>query len=320
MRVPGKKTFQRFVRPLVVTARPGGLILGYHRIADDSWDPLGICVSPANFRQQLDILTDLFMPVSLSKLVETLNEGKDVKNMVALTFDDGYKDFIDNALPELNRSNLPATVFISSGFIGRTYWWDEVAQHFNPEERESSKPVISSGKDANHAARKVQDLCRKLSTSNESLRTESIEALRRSGKSNDARANLPGTMSADDLAMLARLPNIEIGSHAVNHPVLDSLDVAQQRQEITQSKQQIEKITGLQNVRGFSYPNGSGTERSRCEVAEAGYQYACCSQQDVVRDGVDLLRLPRVWAPNAGRNEFRKWLKSWRGFRKVTRT
>lgn len=329
MRVPGKKILQKIVRPIATTIRPGGLILGYHRIADEAWDPLGICVSPANFRQQLEALTELFTPVSLRTLVSNLNDGRDVRDMVALTFDDGYRDFIDNALPELERMSIPATVFIATRFIGKHYWWDEIARHFQPGNQASSRPAHSLGdgtdrhsssdRNGKHgAALAAQRLSRELSRSDESEREHAIEELHREGKDSRDREKLPGTMSAEEIHVLSDLDNIEIGSHTVTHPVLADLDIVRQRREIAQSKYEIEEIIGSKRVKAFSYPNGSCSEQTRREVAKAGYDYACGSQQDVVRKDVDIYFLPRVWVPNSGYREFRNWITVWRGLRRRT--
>lgn len=326
MRIPGKKSLQRLVRPFVTTLRPGGLILGYHRIADVSWDPLGLCIHPARFRQQLEALIELCTPVSLQTLVASLRQERSVKDMVALTFDDGYRDFIDNARPELDRLGIPVTVFIATGFIGQTYWWDEIACYFRPDKQTSSEltlrwddhgstRVFSRLTSERGAARATRDLCRDLSMCNEAERALIMKQLRHFEAIRSDPETLPGTMSANELRKLAALPNIEIGSHTVTHPLLASLAAAQQRQEIELSRRHIQDATGTQNVPGLSYPNGSCSEQTCRQVAEAGYEYACTSQQDVVRKGTDLYQLPRLWAPDADHRRFRTWLSSWRGIR-----
>ncbi|MFQ5983669.1 MAG: polysaccharide deacetylase family protein, partial [Woeseiaceae bacterium] len=65
--------------------------------------------------------------------------------MVALTFDDGYRDFIENAAPELNRLGMPATVFIATALMDQTYWWDEVAYFLRPVKQTSSELMLHCG-------------------------------------------------------------------------------------------------------------------------------------------------------------------------------
>jgi peptidoglycan/xylan/chitin deacetylase (PgdA/CDA1 family) len=308
------------------TLRPGGLILGYHRIAHTSWDPLGLCVHPAHFRQHLEVLLDLCTPVSLQTLVATLRENKNVTDMVALTFDDGYRDFFDNARPELDRLGVPATVFIPTGFIGRTFWWDEVACLLGPQQQSSPElklrwhgpgaTRVYSGLTSEHgAARAAQELCRDLSLCSAAAREDIVEQLRDHARPASDRGTQAATMSEEALRELVDTPNMEVGSHTVNHPMLAELEAPEQRREIESSKRQLEVIAGARGVQGFSYPNGSCSARTRQLVAEQGYEYACASQQEVTRHGQDLYALPRLWAPNADRRRFRAWFSSWRGMR-----
>ena len=326
MRIPGRKSLQRFVRPLMTTLRPGGLILGYHRIADVSWDPLGVCVLPSHFRQHLEILLDLFTPVSMRTLVASLRQQRNVQDMVALTFDDGYRDFIENAMPELDRQGIPATVFIATGFIDQSYWWDEIVCCLRAYKQASSELILRwNGPDTTRvysdltsgrgATRAVLDLCRDLSMCNATVRTGILEQLRRLGRTQSSAQIPPSSMSEQEIRELAESPNIEIGSHSMTHPMLARLAPAEQRQEIETSRRRLEAIAGPRSVLGFSYPNGSFSEQTCQLVAEQGFEYACTSQQDVVRKGLDLYKLPRLWAPNADHRRFRTWLSSWRGIR-----
>jgi peptidoglycan/xylan/chitin deacetylase (PgdA/CDA1 family) len=310
----------------MTTLRPGGLILGYHRIADGSWDPLGLCVHPAHFRQHLEVLLDLCTPVSLQTLVTRLREKRHVTGMVALTFDDGYRDFFENARPELDRLGVPATVFIATGFIGRSYWWDEVACFLRPGRRTSnelalrwnepgSTRVYSNLTSERGAERAAQDLCRDLSMCDAAVRADIMQQLRQLGRTASDTSTQSGTMSEHELRELARFPNMEIGSHTVNHPMLAQLGPSEQCREIESSRRCLEVIVGTRGVQGFSYPNGSFSARTRQLVAAKGYEYACASQPEVARHGQDLYSLPRLWAPNADHRRFRTWLSSWRGIR-----
>lgn len=94
-------------------ARPGLRILYYHRVTRDR-DPLAI--TPAAFRRQMEALAasgqrvvDLY---ELDDLVLAPGEAA-----VALTFDDGYRDVLQNALPVLREHGFPSTVFVVPGAI-----------------------------------------------------------------------------------------------------------------------------------------------------------------------------------------------------------
>ncbi len=93
---------------------PGLRILTYHRVSDEK-DQLAI--TPTRFRRQLEDLARLEIPVvDLASEVEQ----PEYDSAVAITFDDGYRDFADHALEELNRHGFPATVFVCPDVIAGT--------------------------------------------------------------------------------------------------------------------------------------------------------------------------------------------------------
>ena len=111
---------------------PRPVILCYHRIvssisqAQDSPAP-ELCVAQEQFAEQLAYLQKNREVVSLSNFVSFLQQGKLSNAHVAITFDDGYKDFITHALPVLLQYSIPATVFVSNGLItgaSRPWWFD----------------------------------------------------------------------------------------------------------------------------------------------------------------------------------------------------
>jgi peptidoglycan/xylan/chitin deacetylase (PgdA/CDA1 family) len=91
-------------------------ILTYHSI-DDSGSL--ISVSPSLFEQQMESLAQSGVPVV------ALDQVLSVRGSVALTFDDGYRNFADVALPVLERLQFPATLFVVSGFCGRRNEWPD---------------------------------------------------------------------------------------------------------------------------------------------------------------------------------------------------
>ena len=113
------KSFGRFTPGF----RRAGVILMYHRIAEVAHDPWGICVSPANFNEHVQVLHRCRC-VSLTQIVA----GEPAGRRIAVTFDDGYADNLYAAIPALERADVPATFFITTGGIGveREFWWDEL--------------------------------------------------------------------------------------------------------------------------------------------------------------------------------------------------
>ncbi|MGH9892192.1 MAG: polysaccharide deacetylase family protein, partial [bacterium] len=87
------------------------VILIYHRVADVKSDPWGLAVSPANFRDQMRMLGEQHLCISLGDLVQALAGGRLPAGKVCITFDDGYSDNLLNAKPILEECAIPATFF-----------------------------------------------------------------------------------------------------------------------------------------------------------------------------------------------------------------
>jgi peptidoglycan/xylan/chitin deacetylase (PgdA/CDA1 family) len=106
--------------------RSGLRILFYHRVSDDD-DPLA--VSPGRFREQMELLArEGYEVVDLAAAVALLERGVPAQSVVALNFDDGFRDVGENALPVLERFGFRATVFLPTGVIDGTStfaWYDD---------------------------------------------------------------------------------------------------------------------------------------------------------------------------------------------------
>ena len=98
----------------------GVRILSWHRVSGRF--PSEIELPYSLFQQQLEFLAATGKVVSYEKALELLQPG-DANDHVALTFDDGHEDFYTHAFPLLKRLNLPATVFVTTGFVeeGKNY-------------------------------------------------------------------------------------------------------------------------------------------------------------------------------------------------------
>ncbi|WP_418958797.1 polysaccharide deacetylase family protein [Streptomyces tritici] len=96
----------------------------YHSIADAPADPYRVTVSPVRFARQLHWLADRGLRgVSVRELLAASAAGR-ARGLVGLTFDDGYADFVDSALPLLRRHGFTATVFVLAGRLGGDNAWD----------------------------------------------------------------------------------------------------------------------------------------------------------------------------------------------------
>ena len=105
--------------------RDGLRVLFYHRVSDDP-DPLAI--APRRFAEQMAVLRDEgYRVVDVVEAGRLLSGREPLDRVVALSFDDGYRDVAEHALPVLERHGFRATVFIATAVIDGTahFTWYE---------------------------------------------------------------------------------------------------------------------------------------------------------------------------------------------------
>jgi peptidoglycan/xylan/chitin deacetylase (PgdA/CDA1 family) len=100
------------------------MILMYHGVEQVAQDPNELCVTPTRFSEQMTWLAECGLRgVSIGTLVAAMRAGRE-RGLVGITFDDGYVNVLENAVPELLQHGFTATMFIVSGRLGGTNEWD----------------------------------------------------------------------------------------------------------------------------------------------------------------------------------------------------
>lgn len=106
---------------LPARGRGAATIVMYHAVSSPA-DPY--TVTPKAFREQMQLLSQHFEMVRLGDIPDALRNGSHRRRRVAITFDDAFRDFRANAYPVLRELNIPATVFVPTGYLGRSNEWD----------------------------------------------------------------------------------------------------------------------------------------------------------------------------------------------------
>lgn len=342
MRIRGLGRLRRVARRLRNRFAPGGLILLYHRVAEVGLDPWSLCVTPRHFAEHLEVLRKHCRPVQLQQLAQAVQDGERPHRQVVVTFDDGYADNLHNAKPLLERYDIPATVFVTSGHIGqeREFWWDEMDRlllqpgtlpealrlSFNGStyQWELGESAYYS-KDAYQRYRCWSALGNDNPTPRHSL-YRSLYQLLCPLLTDERRKVLDELLAWAGVEPMSRLTHrsltlaevsaldqgelIEVGAHTVTHPFLSSLPAAKQREEIKRCKASLEEIVG-HPVSSFAYPHGNYTAQTVAVVQEAGFGCACSTVADVVSLSSDRFQLPRVVVEDWDGEEFAKRLSRW---------
>ncbi|MFJ9396170.1 polysaccharide deacetylase family protein [Streptomyces californicus] len=131
-------------------------ILTYHSVTAPGDDPYGITVSPDRLDEQLSWLRGRRLRgVGVSEL---LRAGAGRRGLVGLTFDDGYADFLDEALPVLRRHGFRATVFVLPGRPGGVNEWDPLGPRKPLLTHEDVRRVAAAGMEVGSHGLCHQDL------------------------------------------------------------------------------------------------------------------------------------------------------------------
>ena len=294
-------------------------ILLYHRVTDRASDPLGMCVSPANFAGQLEVVKAAREPLPLAELAS----DEAPPGALALTFDDGYIDNLEHAAPALAAAGVPATLFVSTGHVAGagSFWWDELEQillaapgHAAPslelELRGQRRAFRLGSEDQRRIARKHLHAWLQPLAPDEI--DEALRALRAwAGEAGHAPVPEPDrAMTPDGLRAFVGHPGLSAGAHTRSHRSLRHADPAAQEAEIAGSRDDLAGWLGQQPT-VFSYPFGvpgaDVDEGVAARVRAAGFSMAVTTSPGALAEA-DPFMLPRRVVPDLDAEAFEEWL------------
>lgn len=301
---PLNKLSVRVIRALGDGIAPRGdgqgrlVIVNYHRILAVPDPLLDSEPNLATFRWQMELLANCFNVMPMHTALQSLRSGRMPPRAVCITFDDGYRSTHDLALPVLRELGLPATVFVTTGYLGEGSMWND--RILEAVRRISGDTVDLRDKGWGlHPVRNLAE--RKLTIERLTEIAKYLPPPERQGLTLklEALAGCEGSealmLTADMVRTLSR-EGITIGAHTVSHPILTRLDEEQARFEIGESKRQLEAITG-ERVRFFAYPNGKAgmdfDERHVAMAKQAGFDAAFTTAVGAATTANDRFQIPR---------------------------
>lgn len=309
------------MKPLFQLLSPAGAgarlnVLIFHRVLPRP-DPLFPDeVDAARFDELLGWVKSWFNVLPLDEAARRLQEGSLPARAAALSFDDGYADNHDVALPLLQKHGLPCSFFVATGFLdGGRMWNDTLIESV----RRTAKPQLDlrglqdgRGEDLGQhalgdtAGRRVVlgQLIQRVKYLPPEPRLACVDAIA-------ARAEVA---PPDDLMMSSgqvralRHAGMQIGAHTVSHPILASLDAGRAGDEIARSRDVLQALLG-EKVGLFAYPNGKpGTDYlpdvHPAIVRELGFDAAVSTRWAASRRGEDVFQIPRFTPWDRGRLKF----------------
>ena len=272
-------------------------ILIFHRVLAEPDSIFPSEMDARRFEQRLVYLKNCFNMISLRDGVRGLREGNLPARAACITFDDGYADNAEIALPILQRQGVHATFFVATGFLdGGRMWNDTVIELIRRAPVNLDLSALGLGKHllADSGSRRssigaILDALKYLPIDERSAR---VDALAR-----HIGVTLPDNlmMRSEQVQQLHRA-GMEIGGHTVNHPIVARMDEAAARAEMADGKARLEALIDAP-VTLFAYPNGKPGQdylAGHASMArELGFEAAVSTAWGAAKPGSDLFQLPR---------------------------
>lgn len=249
----------------------------------------------ASFAEQMRWLRASFRVLPLRAAVEHLVAGTLPARALCITFDDGYRDNAQNALPVLQSLGLPASFFVTTRYIDGGMMWNdrvvEAVRHWpgtgmDLRRFELGLHGFETGR-AGALASLLPQIKYRPYAEREALADELL-----------ALSGAPTTRMMMDEAEILGLhrAGMEIGGHTVSHPILCALDEAAAGAEIRDNKRTLEGIIGAP-LWSFAYPNGQPHRdydaRHIAILRECGYHCALSTSPGTADQGTSRYQLPR---------------------------
>lgn len=291
------------IKSLLSMASPAGprarlSVLMFHRVTDRPDSMFPDEMHAHRFDMVCNWLVKDFNVLPLDEAAVRLKAGRLPARSLCITFDDGYADNHEVALPILKRHGLNATFFISTGFLdGGRMWNDsliEAVRACNRAELDLASLGLGRHRLGSAEERRQTAVCliRQLKYQSVDQRLETVERV----------ADLAGVTLPTDLMMNShqvgglRRAGMQIGAHTISHPILSKLDEATARAEIMGSKDYLEQLLG-ERIGLFAYPNGKpGEDYSPANVEllrGLDFDAAVSTEWGTTRQGDDLLQIRR---------------------------
>jgi peptidoglycan/xylan/chitin deacetylase (PgdA/CDA1 family) len=283
------------------------LVMIYHRVLEKPDPMMPGEPDAATFAAHVRLFAENFHVLPLEEGVERLHQGSLPARAVCITFDDGYANNCDIAMPILTARRVPATVFVAPGFLNGGHMFnDAVIESVRHAPRDFDlRPQGLSRFDLIDAASRVRAVAEILNKIRFVPPPERLQHVQKIALTAGV-TQPPNLMMTDAQVVKLVRGGIDVGAHTMHHPILTRVSREEARQEILDSKRRLEDLTG-KPIRTFAYPNGKPSQdydRTHVDlVKEAGFELAVSTAWGAATAGSDPYQIPRIapWDTRARR-------------------
>jgi peptidoglycan/xylan/chitin deacetylase (PgdA/CDA1 family) len=273
-----------------------GSILMFHRVRKEAAPEFapnhGITVSAAFLAHAIDLLQERgYEIVTMAEAARRIAAGDASQRFANLSFDDGYRDTLEVALPIFAAKRVPMTLYLATGFLDGRHgaWWDALEHLLRARERVNvPDPDGTQRLETRTVAQKERAFAVIRARVMRLPRTAQDDFFRALGDA--CNFDVHAAAVADNLTwdMVRGMHSsgvVEIGAHTVSHCVLanEADDVV--RSEMIRGREQLEQRLGVP-VRHFAYPFGGRAEAGPREILlarQAGFATAVTTRHGNVQ-------------------------------------
>lgn len=316
------------------------VVLAYHRIDQVDADPWRINVTPKNFCDHLSVMKSKFDVIDFSEFKKQLDIGIVKDSQILITFDDAYSDNYRNAMPLLEKYNLPATFFVPTSYVGRNgEFWNDILVEIILHAKKLPKHICintknvkfdydvqklilsdSDSRDNDHwkvgqkmpnerckLYLKIWEVLRPLEQSEIDVAIDQLKLLLPK-QYWENKLNFP--MNFDELKNISENELFDIGMHTDTHISLSNHSFKIQSDEIIGCKNQLEKELCIK-MDSIAYPYGDFNDVTLTVLNNHTNIYGFTCEKRTISAKTPKLKLGRFQPLNVDGKVFEKQLKNW---------
>lgn len=292
-----------------IRLRRRAVVLMYHRVLPPGVDTCshdGIIVTPATFDMHMAFLARHFRVLTPMQFRRELADSTFGRRACLVTFDDGWRDNLQHALPILRKHGVPAIVFVATGYVGSrdTFWQERLLRllrlaaarkRLDPELLRDTGLGGIAPDDAAAVRLQARDYVTGLKSGNPAVIARLIERLQ------TALQDLPEAhslgvdefMDWNEVTALRASGLVTIGSHAHSHTRLTTLGYQGAHRELETSREALAR-NGITDVFACAYPNGDVNDPVEAAATDAGFALGFATKGGLVAHSSEAMHARRV--------------------------